>query len=94
MKTHRKPSQSARENLAGNLKKLRKARGYTQQELANFCRCTKSYISDVEQGTVNITLASLETIARGLGCSVARLVAEPMHERVRDARLRMGLPVW
>lgn len=73
-KAHRKPSREIQYRLADNLKRLRKARNYTQQELANRCRLTKSYISNVEQGTVNISLANLENLARGLRCSEVDLL--------------------
>ena len=66
---HRKASPEIRRRLSVNLKRLRKARGYTQEELANFCQFDRNYISNVEQGRLNVTLASLETLARGLGCS-------------------------
>jgi transcriptional regulator with XRE-family HTH domain len=65
---NRKASQGIRYRLADNLTKLRKARGYTEEELARICGFQKSYIGNVEQGRVNITLANLETLATGLGC--------------------------
>jgi DNA-binding XRE family transcriptional regulator len=65
---NRKPSQGIRYRLADNLTRLRKARGYTQEELARVCGFQKSYIGNVEQGTVNISLANLEALAAGLGC--------------------------
>ncbi len=70
----RKASPEIRRRLSVNLKRLRRARGYTQQELANFCQFSKNYISNVEQGRLNITLASLETLARGLGCAEEELL--------------------
>ena len=44
---------------------MRYARGYTQEKLAELCQLHRSYISDIEQATVNITLANLEALARG-----------------------------
>jgi transcriptional regulator with XRE-family HTH domain len=67
--SHRKPSAEILWRLASNCKRLRIARGYTQHELARLCRFAASYIGDVEQETVNITLANLEALADGLGCS-------------------------
>lgn len=68
-KENRKASTEIRWRLATNIQRLRQARGYTQQELAERCGLSKTYISNVEQGTVNISLASLEVIAIGLCCS-------------------------
>ena len=67
--TNRKASQWIRFRLASNVGKLRQSRGYTQEELAAHCCMHKSYIGNVEQGTINITLASLEALATGLGCT-------------------------
>jgi len=66
---NRRPSSEILYRLADNARNLRKARGYTQQKLANLCQLSKSYISNVEQATVNISLANLEAIATGLGCA-------------------------
>ncbi len=76
-KKNRKASPEIRWRLSENLRRLRKARGYTQRELAQVCGFCKTYISNVEQGTVNITLANLETIGRGLSCSAEDLLMKP-----------------
>jgi hypothetical protein len=65
---NRTASQGIRYRLADNVKRFRRARGYTQKELADLCQFTKIYISNVEQGTVNISLANLEAFATGLVC--------------------------
>jgi transcriptional regulator with XRE-family HTH domain len=60
--------------LANNLKQIRNARGYTQEQLAELCRLHKDYISDIEQATVNITLANLIALARALDCAESELL--------------------
>jgi transcriptional regulator with XRE-family HTH domain len=65
---NRAASQAIRHRLADNVRQLRRARGYTQRDLADLCQFTKSYISNVEQGTVNISLANLEAFAAALVC--------------------------
>jgi transcriptional regulator with XRE-family HTH domain len=77
----RKPSPEIRSRLASNIKRLREARGYTQGILAKLCRLNVKYISNVEQGTVNITLANLEALARGLRCSEEDLLTEHPIDR-------------
>jgi transcriptional regulator with XRE-family HTH domain len=67
--TNRKASQWIRYRLASNVGKLRQVHGYTQEELAAHCCMHKSYIGNVEQGTINITLSSLEALATGLACT-------------------------
>jgi transcriptional regulator with XRE-family HTH domain len=64
----RKASPEILWRLATNLRRLRKAREYTQDQLAEICGFTPSYIGDIEQQTVNITLANLEALATGLVC--------------------------
>ncbi len=60
--------------LADNVKRMRAARGYTQDELARICGFEKSYVSRVEQAIVNITLANLQALAVGLGCTESELL--------------------
>lgn len=78
---NRKPSPEILRRLSANVKRLRRAQGYTQQQLATLCGLTKSYISNVEQGTVNISLANLEALAIGLDCSEEDLVRPPPNPR-------------
>lgn len=66
---NREASSAIRWRLSTNLKTLRHARGYTQERLGSLCGLSKSYISNVEQGTINISLANLEALANGLHCA-------------------------
>jgi DNA-binding XRE family transcriptional regulator len=79
---NRKASPEILWRLSTNLRQLRLARGYTQQELAKICGFSKSYIGNVEQGTVNITLANLETLAIGLNCAEEDLLRRPSNRGV------------
>jgi len=68
--THnRKPSAAILWRLATNRKRLRKARGYTQVQLAARTGLPHRYISNIEQEPKNIGLANLESLASGLECS-------------------------
>jgi transcriptional regulator with XRE-family HTH domain len=60
--------------LADNLKRLRTYRGFTQHDLAERCGFHKNYVGNVEQATVNITLANLEALANGLNCGEDELL--------------------
>jgi transcriptional regulator with XRE-family HTH domain len=62
----RKASPEIRRRLGINVKHFRKARGFTQQQLAELCQLDQSYISKVEGATANVTLANLEALATGL----------------------------
>jgi transcriptional regulator with XRE-family HTH domain len=74
---NRKASADLLGRLSVNMKRFREARGYTQEDLAKVCGLKKSYVSNVERATVNITLANLEAIARGLGCTEEELLSSP-----------------
>ena len=76
------PSAEMLYRLSTNLRNLRKARGFTQRELSKICGFAASYIGDVEQETVNITLANLEALAQGLMCLEADLLM-PIREAPR-----------
>jgi transcriptional regulator with XRE-family HTH domain len=73
-KKKRKASLEIRCRLANNVKGLRETRGYTQEGLAKLCRLNKNYISNIEQASVNITLANLEALAKGLSCTEEELL--------------------
>jgi transcriptional regulator with XRE-family HTH domain len=74
---NRKASAEILRRLSANVKRFRAARGYTQEELAKVCGLRRNYVSNVEQATVNITLANLEALARGLGCTEEELLSLP-----------------
>ncbi|MEK8129487.1 helix-turn-helix transcriptional regulator [Paenibacillus filicis] len=48
------------------LRLVRRARGLTQEELAENCGLSFSYISDIERGSRNVTLESLDKIMTAL----------------------------
>ena len=79
---NRKASGEIRWRLSINARRLRQARGHTQQELAHLCGFSESYISNVEQGTVNISLANLEGLAKGLCCAEEDLLRRPPNRGV------------
>jgi transcriptional regulator with XRE-family HTH domain len=74
MNKNRKPTSEIRWRLATNLKRLRKARGYTQEQLSRRCGLNKGYVSKVEQELMNVGLANLEALATGLECCEADLL--------------------
>lgn len=66
---NRKPSAELLWRFATNMKRLRRARRYTQHQLAHRCGLAPGYIGDIEREVVNITLANLEVLAIALDCS-------------------------
>lgn len=49
--------------IGRNIKKLREAKGISQQELAAICNFEKSNMSRIESGRSNITIFTLQKIA-------------------------------
>ena len=62
------------ETLAQNLRYFRHQLGISQEELADICHLHRTYIGSVERCERNITLSTLETLAKGLGVSVCALL--------------------
>ena len=56
--------------LARQMATARKAKGLSQQQLAERCGLNQSEISDMERGRANPTFASLQRVAHGLGFRV------------------------
>jgi transcriptional regulator with XRE-family HTH domain len=57
------------------LKALRKAKGWTQVQMADALGIDRSYISDMERGKKNICLPTLEIIALGFEMSMSKLIS-------------------
>lgn len=53
---------------------LRKSRGVTQTELAQTANLNRSFISEIENGHKNISIATLHKIAKALQVTMVTLV--------------------
>lgn len=62
-----------RKTVAANLRKYRKASGYSQEGLAHEAGVHRTYVSGVERGARNPTILILQTIAKPLGIPVWKL---------------------
>ena len=60
--------------LAGNVKRLRQARGWSQEDLAEAADLHRTYVSGIERGVRNPTISVVSAIARGLGVSPDELL--------------------
>lgn len=56
-----------RETLAGNLKRLRREAGLSQEDLANRAEVDRTYISDLERGVYAASVDMIERLAAVLG---------------------------
>jgi transcriptional regulator with XRE-family HTH domain len=57
------------------LRALRKRHGWTQEALAARLGLDRTYLSDVENGRMNVSLVNLEIIAQGFGKSLSQLLS-------------------
>lgn len=59
--------------LGDRIRKLRKARGWTQAEMAEKVGIDRSFLADVERGKRNVSILNLELIAEGFKVSLSQL---------------------
>lgn len=69
------------ERVACNLRRIRKDRGWSQEDLAEASGLDRTYISGIERGKRNPTVLVLEKIAAGLGTDPVDLLAMPRKSR-------------
>jgi transcriptional regulator with XRE-family HTH domain len=66
-----------REVLAVNLRKLRKAQGLSQEELAHRAEIDRTYISALERSVYAAGIDVVDRLARVLGVEAADLLQRP-----------------
>ena len=66
----------AKRLVAGNLKRLREARGWSQEALADHAGLHRTYVSGVERGVRNPTVTVLMKLAVGLEVRLAELLQQ------------------
>lgn len=65
-----------RELFGRNVRRLRKARGLSQEALSMESGLAQNYLSDIETGKRNVSLENIGTLARALGIPIAALFDE------------------
>ena len=61
--------------LGARVRQLREGKGWTQESLADRAGLDRSYIAGIEAGLRNPSIKALARIAKGLGVTVADVVA-------------------
>jgi transcriptional regulator with XRE-family HTH domain len=73
-----KPSQSQLVSLfAANVRRLRQARGFSQEELAERAGVHRTYVGMLERGEKNVTIYNIERIALALDVTPDVLLQQP-----------------
>ncbi len=62
------------ERLAQNLRRLRQAKDWSQEELAHQTDIHRTYVSDLERGRRNPSIDVIERLAKGLGVKLGELL--------------------
>lgn len=70
------------DNLGETIKKIRKAKGLSQRELAKLAKVSDATISKLENGTGNITIENIKKIVSALGFSFEEILKIAKGEKV------------
>jgi transcriptional regulator with XRE-family HTH domain len=70
----KKPKTSARQTFARNLREARRAKGISQEGLAELADLHRTYIGSVERGERNISIDNMERLAKSLGTTIQALL--------------------
>lgn len=62
------------ERVGAKVRRLRKEQGLSQEELAYRAGIHRTFVSQIERAVKNVTLVSLDRVAKGLGVSLKDLV--------------------
>jgi len=79
----------ARRRIAENVRRLRKERGLSQEEMAELADFHRTYVSQLERCVTNISVGGLEKLAAALGVDILDLLVRidpvPALEPQREA---------
>ena len=84
------PQEHPNKTLAHNLRVLRLAKGWSQEEMAEECGLHRTYVGAIERGERNVTLNTLNNLAKALGVSAAELITENPHGRGKTYPKRLS----
>ncbi len=66
----------ARRRIAHNLRRLRKAKGLSQEATAELADFHRTYVSQLERCVTNISIGGLERLATALGVDIVDLLVK------------------
>ncbi len=69
----RRPTIDVRERFGDAVRGLREELGLTQEALAEEAAIHRTYLSDIERGTRNVSLVNIELLANALGVTLSEL---------------------
>jgi transcriptional regulator with XRE-family HTH domain len=72
----RKKESDPRTAFGQVVRRLREAKGLSQEKLAELAGIHRTYIGDVERGARNIALVNMTRISEALGTPLSRILSE------------------
>ncbi|WP_183908463.1 helix-turn-helix domain-containing protein [Rhizobium sp. BK226] len=79
-----------RQTIGWNLRRLRVAKGLSQERLALAADIDRSYVGRVERGVENVTVSTLEALAGVLQVHVSALFQQVDDTAAKPSPLRSG----
>ena len=73
-----KDFQALRRTVGANVRRLRDARGMSQEALAFEAEIDRTYVSQIERSVINPSLLVLHKVAKALGVAVPDLVRKTL----------------
>jgi transcriptional regulator with XRE-family HTH domain len=80
----------AQKIIGWNLRRLRVEKGLSQERLALAASIDRAYVGRVERGSENVTITTLQALAKVLAVPVSALLVEPPKGAPRPKPLRAG----
>jgi transcriptional regulator with XRE-family HTH domain len=68
-------SEDVQARFGKRLRALRKKHGWTQEAWSYKLGLDRTYLSDIENGRMNVSIVNLEIIAKGFDISLAKLLS-------------------
>lgn len=68
--------------ISQNVKRYRESKAMTQQELADAAGLHRNYILSVEKGDRNLTVSTLDKIAKALNVDIQRFFDEEVQQEL------------
>jgi DNA-binding Xre family transcriptional regulator len=62
--------------IGGAIRRIRKSRGISQEDLAYLCRIDRSHMGRIERGERNLAILNFVRICQALACSPSELLAQ------------------
>jgi len=80
----------ARAIIGWNLRRLRVGQGLSQERLALASGIDRAYVGRVERGSENVTISTLEAMAKALAVPIAELLVAPVEGAEQPKPLPAG----